>query len=264
MSTRPPHLPTRCPLCKGAVIERTASGAHVGFLWFHCLFCNHWWKFRIEESYTNPEGDLIGEIFIVTKSGITYRLDSVVVWAIPEEVTKKHLEHKTRQRENEVQRLRKDIARQSAALGIARADEDCLWKILQLDESNPEKSDAWTSAYKRTQKITKQIELLQAERQQMLSWEPFFEDLPTAISMAKTDADGKFALTIPRQGGFVIAARGPRETFRDIEPYWFVRVSLDGEANKRLALTNDNVLDAASEAALRTQIDAHTSQEEMQ
>ena len=53
---------------------------------------------------------------------------------------------------------------------------------------------------------------------------------------------------IPREGRYVIAARGPNETFRDAEPYWFVSVSLDGEPSKRLMLTNDNAR-ARSETA---------------
>jgi len=46
----PPRLPTRCPVCKAATIERTGSPSHATFIWFHCLFCNHWWKFRIADS----------------------------------------------------------------------------------------------------------------------------------------------------------------------------------------------------------------------
>lgn len=252
MHSRSPHLPTRCPLCKGAVIERTASGAHGGFLWFHCLFCNHWWKFRTDESLTVPDGDVTGDIFIVTKGGITYTLDSVAVHAIPEDVARKHLESRARQREIETQRVRRDIHRMNATLKVAQTEEDRLWRILQLDEGNLEKSSAWRTAYKNTEKIKKEIEGLQAEREEIASAEYLFEGLPTGVSAAKTDANGKFSLTIPRQGGYVVAARGPRDTFRDTEPYWFVRVSLEGEPSKRLILSNDNVLDAQSEdSALR-------------
>ena len=241
------HRPTRCPTCKGALIERTSSAAHIGFIWFHCLFCNNWWKFRTDESYVIPDGEVTGEVFIVTKGGITYILDSVAVNAIPADDAQKHLENKARQRESENQRLHQDIESLTAALEIARADEDRLWKILQQEEGNSQKARAWRVAYRKTENIAKKIEVLNAERQNVSSGADLFEGLPSAVSSAKTDANGKFTLVIPRQGAFVVVACGPRETFRDIEPCWFVRVSLDGEASKRLILSNDNVLEARLE-----------------
>ena len=96
------HLPKRCPICKGGAIERASNAAHGTFIWFHCVFCNHWWKFHTDETRTNPDGELTGQVFIVTKRGITYRLASVPVSAIPEEVAKKHLKSKTVQRELEL------------------------------------------------------------------------------------------------------------------------------------------------------------------
>jgi hypothetical protein len=242
------HKPTRCPLCKGAVIERTSSGAHAGFLWFHCLFCNHWWKFRTDEEVaTNQDADVTGEIFIVTKAGITYTLDSIAVTAIPEDVARKHLENRARQQEIESHKLQHDIDDLTATLKIAKAEEDRLWKILQLDESNSQKAAAWRVAYNESKKIAKQIEEPQAQQKRVRSGAFFFEELPSAISAARTDGHGRFSLLIPRKGQYVVAACGPSETFRDIEPYWFVSVSLDGEPQKHLILSNDNVLDARSE-----------------
>jgi len=240
------HLPTRCPLCKGAVIERTSSAAHSGFMWFHCLFCNHWWKFRTAETYVNPEGELTGEIFIVTKNGNTYRLESVVVHAIPEEDARKHVESKKGERELENQTLRRDIDGLLASLEITQAEEDRLWKTLQLDEKNVQKAAAWRVAYNKAKSLTKEVENLQLQQQHLTSAEYFFEELPSGIATTRTDVDGKFSLVIPRQGRFAIVARGPRETFRDTQPDWFVWVSLDGETSKRLVLTNDNVLAAGS------------------
>jgi hypothetical protein len=247
MSSRS-HKPTRCPLCKGAVIERTSSGAHAGFLWFHCLFCNHWWKFRTDEEVSaNLDGELTGEIFVVTKAGITYTLDSIAVTAIPEDEARKHLENRARQQEIESQNLQRDIDELTATLKIAKAEEDRLWKILQLDDSNSQKAAAWRVAYSESKKISKQIEGPQAQQKRVRSGEFFFEELPSAISAARTDGNGKFSLVIPRKGQFVVAACGPSETFRDMEPYWFVSVSLDGETSKHLVLSNDNVLDARSQ-----------------
>jgi hypothetical protein len=244
--SRPLRLPTRCRLCKGAVIERTSSVAHSGFTWFHCLFCNHWWKVLTDETTANPDGELTGEVFIVTK-GITYTLDSVAVSAIPEDVAKKHLETKTQERDIESQKVRRALDGLTTALEIVKAEEDALWKALQLDDANPQKSAAWRVAYNKTKDLAKEVKNLQAERARVTSGEYFFDELPTGISVAKTDGNGRFSLIIPCNGRYVVAARGPRETFRDVDPYWFVSTSLDGEPSKHLVLTNDNVLDAESE-----------------
>ena len=241
------QLPKRCPLCKGAVIERTSLSASGALMWFHCLFCNHWWKFRTDESRANPDGELTGQVFIVTKRGITHRLASVRVSAIPEEVAKKHLKSKMVQRESEMEDLQSNLEGLSSTLQDIQAEEHRLWKILKEDESNVQNSTAWSVVYKKTKTITKEIALLHSQRKQLTCDEYFFDGLPSGISMDRTDADGRFALVIPRDGRYVIAARGPNETFRDTEPYWFVSVSLDGEPSKRLVLTNDNVLGARSE-----------------
>ena len=240
------YLPKRCPLCKGAVIERTSTAGSGVLIWFHCLFCNHWWKFRTDETRVNPDGELTGQVFIVTKRG-TYRLASVPVSAIPEEVAKKHLKSKTVQRELEIENLQRDIEGLSSTLQALQAEEHRLWNILQEDESHSQHGAAWSAVYKKTKDITQKIAHLHSQRKQLTSYEHFFDGLPSGVSMAKTDADGRFSLVIPRDGRYVIAARGPNETFRDTEPYWFVSVSLDGEPSKRLMLTNDNVLGARSE-----------------
>jgi hypothetical protein len=239
-------LPKRCPICKGAAIERTSNAASGALIWFHCLFCNHWWKFHTDETRGNPDGELTGEVFIVTKRGITYRLAAVPVSAIPEEVAKKHLKSKSVQRDLELESLQLDIESLTSTLRDTQATEHRLWSILQEDETNPQNSTSWSAAYKKTKNITKEIAHLHSRRKQLTSDEYFFDGLPSGISTARTDADGRFSLFIPREGRYVIAARGPGDTYRDAEPYWLVSMSLDGEASKRLILTNGNVLGARS------------------
>jgi len=236
------HLPTRCPLCKGGLIERTSSGSHSGYMWMHCLFCNHWWKFHTGEIYVNQDGQLTGEIVIVTTNGITYALDSVTVSAIPEDLAVEHVEKKRRQRERESQQLQFEIDGLTAAVEIAQAEEGGLWKILQADEANSQTATIWRLAYNKTQSITKELEKLQAELQHLMSSEFFFDGLPSGISTGRTDAEGRFSMVIPRQGRYAIAAQGPRNTFRDVEPEWFVWVSLEGETSRQLVLTNENLL----------------------
>src|SRR6266540_483327 len=174
-----PRLPTRCPVCKGAVIQRMSRSTSGTYIWFNCLFCSHIWKFRIDDAPANPNGEVTGAVFIVTKGGRKYKLGSVAVSAIPEDALKKHLESKTRQSELESRKLQRDIDRLTAMLGIAKAEEDRLWKILQRDESNSRKADAWRFVYGKSKTITQQIEDLQARRQNLTSGEYFVDGLPS-------------------------------------------------------------------------------------
>ena len=242
-----PRLPTRCPACKGALIQRMPRSTHGAFIWFYCLFCSHIWKFRIDDPPANPNGEVTGAIFVVSKGGRKYKLGAAAVQAIPEGVLKKHLESNRREGELESQKLQLDIDRLTAMLGMAAAEEDRLWKILQPDESNSRKADAWRFVYNKAKTVTQQIEDLQARRQYLTSGEYFFDGLPSAISNAKTDADGKFTLTIPLQGRYGVVARASRELLKGKETYyWCVWVGLDGQLSKHLRLSNDNMMGARS------------------
>jgi hypothetical protein len=247
-----PRLPTRCPACKGAVIQRMPRSVHGTFIWFNCLFCNHIWKFRIDEVPANPNGAVTGTVAIVTRGGRKYTLGSASVHAIPEDALKKHLESKARQAELDRRKLQRDIDRLSAMLRIARTEEDRLWKILQPDENNPRKAEAWRFVYNKTKTLTEQIEDLQTRRQTLTSGDYYFDGLPSAISTAKTDPDGRFTLEIPRRGRVGVVARASRELLKGKETYfWFVWLSLDGEDAKRVRLANDNMMGAGSpESAL--------------
>jgi len=246
--------PTRCPVCKGGVIQRMSGPAH-GAIWFQCLFCNHMWKFRLDDPYENPNGELTGEVFIVAEGGDRYALGSVAVNAIAEDAFQRHLDNKTRQGELERQRLQREIERLSARLRPAEAGDDKLWKILQADPDNSEKAHAWSVAYNQTQKLTKELDALKVQRNHLTSGEYFFDGLPPAIATTKTDTDGKFTLGIPRQGRFGVAVCALHETLADKRKntyFWFVWVSLDRQLSQHVVLTNDNVLGAGSaDSALR-------------
>ena len=70
-----------------------------------------------------------------------------------------------------------------------------------------------------------------------------FEGIPSGVSAATTDADGKFTLEIPRTGQFGLVARASRQLLKGKETYsWLVWVDLDGEPSKHLNLSNSNML----------------------
>lgn len=240
-----PRLPTRCPVCKGAVIQRI-SGRPQGLMWFKCHFCSHTWKFRLDDARAYPDGELEGDV-IVTLDGKRHSLGGVVLNAIPEEAFTEHLQRRKAQSERETGRLQREIDSLAAILKETRAEEDRLWNIQKLDESDMQKANAWSLVYNKTKSLASQLEDLRAQQQHLTSGEYFLQDVPAPISTVQTNADGKFTLLLPRVGRYAIVARASRQFGEQKETYcWFVWVSLDGAASKRLSLNNSNVVGAGS------------------
>ena len=241
------RLKTRCPACKGTVVERRAGWNHGASSWFYCFFCNHTWKSRGDDARANSDGELTGDVFVVGRRKKRHALVFVVLHAIPEDALKTHLKRKAAQSELESGKLQREIDALATTLARAQAEEDRLWNIQKQDESNLEQAKAWSVAFNNTKKITRELEDLRARRQYLTSGEHFLQDLPPAISSATTNPDGTFTLAIPRDGRYGIVARASREPGEEEPPYlWFVWVSLDGAHAKRLVLNNDNLVGAGS------------------
>ena len=234
-------------MCKGALIERMPSATPGTFIWFRCLFCENAWKFFVDDPRENLNGELTGDIVIVTNRRKKYRPASVAVIAIPEVPLRKHLASKTLQLQREGRELQHASAGLAATLKTAEAEEERLWQVLKRDENNSRKAQIWSAAYNKTKNLAKQIQEMQAQTQHLTSGEYYLEGLPSPISTAKTDAGGKFTLTIPRQGRYGVVAQVSRELFKKEERYfWFVWASLDGQASKHLTLSNANMIGAES------------------
>jgi hypothetical protein len=215
-------------------------------MWFQCHFCNHTWKFRVDDARAHPDGELAGDV-IVTLDGTQHALGSVVLNAIPEEALTEHLLRRKAQSERESGKLQRQIDALAAILAEARAEEDRLWNIQKLDESDMQKANAWSLVYNKTKNLTGQLEDLRAKQQHLTSGDYFFQDIPTPISGGRTDADGKFTVLLPREGRYGIVARASRQFGETKETYcWFVWVSLDGAASKRVSLNNTNIVGAGS------------------
>ena len=238
-----PRLATRCPMCKGSLIQRIPRPSYGTTISFHCLFCKHMWKVHLEDPYTSAVGRIAGEVFVVTKRKVKHKLGAVTVTAIAGESLRKHLKSRTLQRAIDSDDLDREIESLNATLEIAQADDERLWRILKRDENNAQKASAWSAAYAKVKSLTEQIEGLESQRQRLASEDYFFEGIPSGVSAATTDADGKFTLEIPRTGQFGLVARASRQLLKGKETYsWLVWVDLDGEPSKHRNLSNSNML----------------------
>ena len=88
----------------------------------------------------------------------------------------------------------------------------------------------------------------------------YFSYLQSAIQTAETDAEGKFAMAVPKQGSFVITAKAGRyvgKTFVgeigiDVTEryYWVQPVSLEGQPQRVQNLSNNNLPNTTGTSSL--------------
>ncbi len=217
------------------------------FIWFNCLFCGHVWKFHLDEAVAESNGELKGDVFVVSKNGAKRRLGSVAVSAIAEDVLTRHLEKRALQAARKRRELQRHIDSLTATMEVTRAEEDRLWKIQKRDEGDRQKARTWSAAYNKLKNLAERIGELKEQRQHLTSGQWFFEGLPSPIATTRTDHDGKFTLVIPRQGRYGIVTRASLELGDEKETYfWIVWVSLRGEHSRRLSLSDDNMVGAGS------------------
>jgi hypothetical protein len=219
------------------------------------------------------EGQLTGEVFVVTKGGQNFRLALVEVRAIPEDVIMPFIETKKTTAKTELAKLRPILDQAQASLRDSEASLAGSRTVYggQLlvrddmpslgDEAFKEKLEEWSRlralTFRTLRELSKEIQEKEqdlAQRTKDLTaisdkincWksaECYFEGLPTTTTTAKTDADGKFTLSLDKKKRFVIAARATREIPSATEKYfWLIWVSLDGKSTKRIMLSNDNLL----------------------
>ncbi len=79
----------------------------------------------------------------------------------------------------------------------------------------------------------------------------YFAYLQFPIQTAETDADGKFAIEVPKTGKFVIAAQAQRSIGDHTEHYyWLQPVSLEGQSQRVQNLTNNNLTGTTGTSSL--------------
>ena len=195
-----------------------------------------------------------GDVFIVTAGGPAIKLALVQVKAISKI-----------EMENHIAKIEQQIApeRAEADSAVSRAMKESDARIKQMQAMTLKEiqrqmaDDLKRSRAERDKAIQApihariQLKELRARQKTLNSAAPFFVDLPEPVATAKTDADGRFELTIPDKGEYVLVASAERTVFNDVERYFWV-VRLNSEESK-VTLSNDNLTSSGSpESVLAT------------
>jgi hypothetical protein len=214
----------------------------------------------------NPQGTLNGDVFIVTAGGGSIKLGLVEVKVLPLEETKAKIHLADETKANEVSELQTQMHELGDKLLSAKAvcdqyrreQKEAYDRFEEHPFAGP-RYDAWEEAHKRVQKATDAAEVIQrkmddlqkqiqSSRSSVAMYYPF---LPQPIASAKTDADGKFSIELDRHSPFALAATTSRELPSGEETYhWLISASLDGQATKRIFLSNDNLAEACPPESL--------------
>jgi hypothetical protein len=206
-------------------------------------------------SCCSRQGQLTGEVFIVTKGGQSLRLGLVEVRAIPEDVIQPFVQAKHAAAKEEMDKLQRlwDEALAKAKLTQANLEE-ATTRYIQASKrlASEYTSAAWelyTSAGRELEEVkhaalemSNDLHAITEKRDYWKSAGYYLENLPTTTITTKTDADGKFTLSLDKKKRYAIAAQATREILSTTEKYsWFIWVSLEGNNIKHIMLNNDNL-----------------------
>jgi hypothetical protein len=197
------------------------------------------------------DGEINGDVFIVTKGGENFKLGLVTVKAIPAEQIREHIRVKTEKADAETANWKPKVAQCEDEQRQAKNDMDRAERVAFAEFSTRAKKQ-WDAATDRWSKTADRGLKMLGEYAPYHAGAYYFQGLPNEIANAKSDADGKFALRLRLNEKFALAAEATRDVGQRTEKYyWLLWVTLDGAASKRVMLSNDNMITSGSpESAL--------------
>jgi hypothetical protein len=183
-----------------------------------------------------------GQVFVVTKGGQTFKLPIIEVNAIPEKVITQYIASRQQTRQEQIAILQPKV--DTLKTESKNLEEIYMGSSMFKDPEHETKHQAWKS------KVNEFINV-RVELDEVLSDGYFFVAMPPSKATAKTDADGKFKLSLPA-GKYALAAFGSRHIAGDIERYhWLVWVTVPSKGD--IMLSNDNMMDTTCRECVVTQ-----------
>lgn len=200
------------------------------------------------------QGNLGGEVFIVTEGAANVKLGLVEVRVLPLQETQNSIAQAKQQAEREKTKLQIELDAARGAYLSAQVRLRAAADSIPTNEETKDDTPAW-DRWRAANSARRAAKARVAEiQEQIRTWDsgaPYFANLPAAVASEKTDADGKFSLTIDRSKTVVLAAQATRRIMDKAENYyWLITVSLDGQPTKRIFLSNDNLATADSKDSL--------------
>jgi hypothetical protein len=183
-------------------------------------------------------GELTGDISIVTKDGLNIKFRDVLVSIIPDAMIRPYIKKRMDSCNRMLDALnpRRELLQQQYVSSGTTIPSP-------YDEQFEIKLKAWTDYNGR---IKKELDYLYAFLLSLDSMSYYFSELPPNIAQTYTDAEGHFVVYLPREGNFALAAHATRAIGDTKEEYyWLVRVSLGGAATGKITLSNDNLATTA-------------------
>ena len=212
------------------------------------------------------QGELKGEVFIVTKGGENIKLGLVEISVIPEAEINAAIAKKKPAMDSTLAQLKSDFDKASAEYNSVhqryeQADQN--YDRAQKEATTALLANPLSGGYEQAQKravswSNERSKLFMPDSEARIKkdsaeWkakgfptaEFFFDGLPTGITKTMTNSNGEFSVTLPRKGKFAIAAHAHRETPEE-KYYWLIWVSLDDQATKTIMLSNHNLMTSDS------------------
>lgn len=205
-------------------------------------------------SHSSADSQVIsGQVFVVTQGMNNIKLALVAVGAIPQEEFDQYLKVKQSNKLEKQQHLYSKYIEAKKHLIDAKENYNVTnnWRnvlVTQFNESvNPsEKSEKYIDKLKaELDKIKEDIDKTKSVLDEFEAFDKaefLFEGLPKSNTFAKTDADGKFVLSLPK-GKYVITANSTRSVGSYSEIYHWLVLFDAASPNQSLILSNDNFLE---------------------
>ena len=197
---------------------------------------------RAAEAYrTAPKGTLLGQVFVSSRGGENFKLGAVEVGLFARDAIDPLLAAAKKQADIKIQQL-------SPAVDAAKAAKD------QADAAAKYYSQSYREALEAKYRTRDEYESILASRDFYYSGAFYLGLLLDPLRVAETDADGKFAIEVPKTGNFVIAAKAQRSVGEHTEHYyWLQPVSLEGEQQLTQNLSTNNLTSTTGTSLIHTE-----------
>jgi len=197
----------------------------ITYLMLSCIFVSNA-GYAVQNKVSELSGKtaaISGQVFIATKGGENIKLSLVDVTAISEKKMLNFLASSQTKRRTLLDNSDSAAKEFTAAKKLAEQQDNSAFEEIAIIKAK---------------KLIKANEILAP----VMSGAYYFTDLPVAVAIDKTDADGKFQLDLP-MGKYALAARSSRQISGEVEEYfWIVWVNVSAK-NRSVLLSNDNLFE---------------------